>query len=207
MRFLISALVLLLLICVSPAQVWACACCADDGEYGISFKKPDSYQLDLLRQIRFGETANLFITNAGLEVVRGLNNPKETYELTGSFGGGLWNLAFRDGNLRGNLSLRLPARMLSYRADIHDGQKGGGGGPLLYKEWRFEGPVNGTGFFVGGFAAPARYFLVLQGRGNNCDNPGDFTHWRLEINGRKAAYAFFGELANTSESAMKFPGH
>ncbi|HKZ79223.1 MAG TPA: hypothetical protein VJ124_13050 [Pyrinomonadaceae bacterium] len=188
-------MMLLIIALVLPAQAWACACCADDGEYGISFSRPSAYQLGLLRRIRFSETANLFTNAAGFEAVRGLVNPKESYALNGSFAGSLWNLVFRDGKLPGTLNLRLPARMLSYRADIHDQQKGGAGGPLLYKEWRFEGQVNGAGFFQRGFAAPAKYFLVLQGRGNNCDNAEDFTHWRLEITGRKAAYAFFGELA------------
>jgi hypothetical protein len=37
--------------------------------------------------------------------------------------------------------------------------------PLLYKEWHFEGAVNGTGFFKDGIIAPTKYFLVLQGPG------------------------------------------
>jgi hypothetical protein len=198
MKFQISILttmMLLMMAFVLPQHVWACACCAEDGEYGISFSRPTAYQLDLLRQIRFSETATLFTNAAGFEAVRGLVNPKESYAFNGSFNGSRWNLVFRDDKLPGTLNLRLPARMLSYRADIHDQQRGGGGGPLLYKEWRFEGQANGSGFFQRGFAAPAKYFLVLQGRGNNCDNAEDFTHWRLEITGRKAAYAFFGELA------------
>jgi hypothetical protein len=196
MKFRTSVLVMMMLLimaCVSPAQVWACACCADDGDYDISFSRPSADQLDLLRQIRFSETATLFTNAAGFEAIRGLVNPKESYTLNGSFAGSLWNLVFRDGRLPGTLNLRLPARILFYRADIHD-QQAGGGGPLLYKEWRFEGQANGAGFFQPGFAAPARYFLVLQGRGNGCDNAKDFTHWRLEITGRKAGYAFFGEL-------------
>jgi hypothetical protein len=200
MKFL-AMMMLLIMAFVLPAQVWACACCADEGEYDISFSRPSADQLGLLSQIRFSETATLFTNAAGFEAVRGLVNPKESYALDGSFAGSLWNLVFRDGKLPGTLKLRMPARMLSYRADIHD-QQGGGGGPLLYKEWRFEGQVNGADFFQRGFAAPAKYFLVLQGRGNACENAKDFTHWRLEITGRKAAYAFFGELAKPGPVAQ-----
>lgn len=185
---------LLMVTLMFPAQVWACACCADDGEYGISFGRPNSYQLGLLKQIRFGEAATLFTNAAGFDAIRGLLNPKEDYALHGSFAGSIFKLVFRDDKIPGTLNLRLPARMLSYRVDIHDKQAGGGG-PLLYKEWRFEGVANGAGLFQAGFAAPAKYFLVFQGRGNNCDNAADFTHWRLEITGRRASYAFFGELA------------
>jgi hypothetical protein len=35
---------------------------------------------------------------------------------------------------------------------------------------------------------------VLQGRGNSCDGAEDFTHWQLKIAGKKADYAFYGEL-------------
>jgi hypothetical protein len=86
---------------------------------------------------------------------------------------------------------------LNTSADIHDGRTIGGDSrkPLLYKEWRFEGEVNGTGFFKAGIVAPTKYFLVLQSRGNNCDTAEDFTHWRLKITGNKADYAFYGELS------------
>jgi len=46
--------------------------------------------------------------------------------------------------------------------------------------------------------APAKYFLVLRGRGNGCDNAEDFKRWRLQVAGRNAEYAFYGELAEPS---------
>jgi hypothetical protein len=91
------------------------------------------------------------------------------------------------------ITLRVPPKLTIFAADIHDGQTSGGGGPLLYKEWRFEGTASATGFFA---KAPARYTLILQGRGNRCDGSADFTHWRLAIEGKQADFAFFGELAS-----------
>ena len=41
------------------------------------------------------------------------------------------------------------------------GQQGGGGGPLLYKEWRFEGSATGAGVFK--TWRGAKFRLVLQG--------------------------------------------
>jgi hypothetical protein len=61
----------------------------------------------------------------------------------------------------------------------------------------------GNGFFQSSIIKPTTYFLVLQGRGNNCDNAEDFTHWRLEITGRKADYAFFGELSSGNSTQAK----
>ena len=191
--FLLAALACLLLM---PGRAWACACCSNEGDYHIAFDKPSAYERTLLGQVRFGGTAQLYLTEAEMEEsARGLAHRAERYALRGSLVGGVWRLVFRDGAKTGTLNLPLPARMLSYTADIHDGQKSPGGGPLLYKEWRFEGQAGGTGIFQAGIVGPTKYLLVLQGRGNACQNAEDFTHWRLQVTGRKADYAFYGELA------------
>ena len=191
-HFLFPVLASMLLV---PGIVKACACCANPGDYYIAFRKPGDSELGLMKRMRFAEKASLYLTPADIEEdAKGLGSQAENYSLTGSLIGNVWRLIFRDGNKAGTLNLPLPAKMLIYVADIHDGQVSGGGGPLLYKEWRFEGQVNGTGFFQRGIIAPTKYFLVLQGRGNGCDNAEDFTHWRLEITGKKAGYALYGEL-------------
>ena len=163
-----------------------------------------------MKEMRFGGTAQLYLTEADMEeAIKGLAHRAERYAVSGSLVGGAWKLTFRDGDKSGTLSLPLPAKMSSYAADIHDGRTSGGGGPLLYKEWRFEGPVSGTGLFRDGLVAPARYVLVLQGRGNGCDNSEDFTHWRLKVTGRKADYAFYGEMAtpNGRNQGQARPGN
>jgi hypothetical protein len=190
--FSVAMSVTLLLL---PSHVWACACCAYPGEYQIGFEKPDAYQLSLMKRMRLGITAHLFLTEAE-ESGKGLAHLAENYSVNGSLVGNVWKLTFRNGDESGTLNLPLPAKMLRYAADIHDGQTIGGDSrkPLLYKEWRFEGEVNGTGLFKAGIVARTKYFLVLQGRGNNCDTAEDFTHWRLKITGKNTDYAFYGEL-------------
>ena len=191
--FTLAALAVVLL---SAGRSWACACCSNEGAYYVSSGRPSEYELSIVRQIRFGRTARLYSTEAGYEEsARGLAHPVESYALGGSLVGNVWKLTFREGNQTGTLSLPLPLRMTTYTADIRDGQTSAGGGPLLYKEWRFEGRVSGTGFFRAGLVGPTKYLLVLQGRGNGCQDALDFKHWRLQINGRKAEYAFYGELA------------
>jgi hypothetical protein len=190
------SLMLFAVLILTPQQVWACACCADDGEYRISTSKPGKYEIELMKRIRFDKTANVFTGSADVQdVVKGITSPAAEYSLSGSLAAKTWKLTFREGNNLGALNLLLPASFLSFGADVHDGPLGSGGGPLLYKEWRFQGVVKGDGVFSPGLTAPAKYFLVFQGRGNNCDNAEDFTHWRLEITGRKARYAFYGALA------------
>jgi hypothetical protein len=83
--------------------------------------------------------------------------------------------------------------MVDFRVDTYNE-----GEPVLYKELRFKSKVrNGTGFFSKGIALATEYFLVLQGKGNHCMAAEQFTHWRLEISGKKADYAFFGKLKTT----------
>ena len=91
--------------------------------------------------------------------------------------------------------------MTRFSADLHDSEDRKQG-PILYKEWRCAGVAKGDGIFEKGFTAPARYTLIFQGRGNRCDNGEDFTHWRLEISGAKASYAFFGKLLNETAPAV-----
>ena len=190
-------LALLAVLLLPPARAWACACCSNEGDYHLSSGRPSEYELSIVRQIRFGRTARLYLTEADAEEsAKGLAHRAESYALGGSLVGGVWKLTFRDGNKTGTLSLPLPARMTSYTADIHDGRTSAGGGPLLYKEWRFEGRAGGTGLFKAGIVGPTKYLLVLQGRGNGCQDAGDFNHWRLRISGRKAEYTFYGELAD-----------
>ena len=187
------AIVTLLLL---PCRVWACACCAHPGEYQINFVKPDAYKLSVMERMRFGTTASLFTGEAEADLAaKGLVHPADTYSLSGSLVGNVWKLTFRNGDESGTLNLPLPAKMLRYAADIHDRQaKPGYPEPVLYKEWRFEGELNGTGFFKAGVTAGTKYVLVFQGRGNSCDGAEDFRHWQLKITGKRADYAFYGEL-------------
>ena len=162
-----------------PSRVWACACCAHPGEYQIDFVKPDEFKLSVIKRIRFGTKAELWTGEADPEVAaEGLAHPADSYSLTGSLVGNVWKLTFRNGDESGTLDLPLPAKMLRFAADIHDGRtKPGYPEPVLYKEWRFEGEVNGTGVFKAGITAGTKYLLVFQGRGNSCDVAENFTHW------------------------------
>jgi hypothetical protein len=190
---LVAAIAGLLL---SPLTALACACCSNPGHYHSGIVDLDDHPLSELQRLRFARTAFLFATEAGIEEDSvGIDQPKSSYSLQGAFVGNVWRLTFRSGANTGTLELPLPNKMWSHSADIHDGKVSAGGGPLLYKEWRLEGDIKGSGFFKSGMAAAAKYVLVLQGRGNGCDSAEDFGHWRLQVRGEKADYAFYGKLA------------
>ena len=188
-----------LILFSSPIATFACACCSNDGDYSKYTGKIRDYELELIKQIRFGTQANLYITEADLEEVsRGIVDPKLEYSLSDSLAGRVWRLLFKEESRTGSINLTLPSMMERLNIDLQDGQKSAGGGPLLYKEWRLQGPVSGSGFFRSGIVGPTRYKLILQGRGNGCDNAEDFKSWRLEISGKKAQYAFYGKLGKPS---------
>lgn len=157
------------------------------------------YVLEQIKAMEFAPAAKLFLVDGPEpeEQVKGLASISDSYALSAVTEAKQWRLKFRtEEGQSGELILALPAAVAKFAADIHNGETNGAGEPLLYKEWRLEGRATGNGMFKESFAAPTRYSLVFQGRGNRCDNADDFTHWRLEISGKKAAYAFFGELAS-----------
>ena len=195
--FVIAIIALLL----SPAAALACACCSEPGHYYSGVVELDDHPLSELKRLRVVRTASLYETAAGLEEdALGIAQPKSSYSIQSAFVGNVWRFTFRSGANTGTLELLLPNKMWSHSADIHDGKVSPGGGPSLYKEWRLEGDVKGTGVFKNATAQSAKYVLVLQGRGNACDNAEDFGNWRLEVNGEKAGFAFYGKLARSARS-------
>lgn len=205
-----ACLASLVWLALSPISTLACACCAEPGTYQLGTGKPDSYSLDVVRDFEFSKPADLYMTEAGFDMIKGLDPIKKEYEspewtaassfdLTASFTGKLWtfNLKTPKGQ-KAVLTLPLPTQMVTYKVDIHD-QEDRSNGPLLYKEFRFKGSLSSAGGFArSGFVRGTTYFLVFQGRGLACDNASDYTHWRLEIDGPRADYAFFGKLDTES---------
>jgi len=192
--------------------VAACACCAEPGTYFLRTFKPDSFHLDLVKEFTFAPKANLYMTEAGFDMIKGLNPIKaedetteasitEDFNLATAFADNkTWRLNFKSPKgLPGSLTLPLPTQMISYKIDIHD-EENRPNGPLLYKEFRFKGNVAAaTGFTRAGIVRGTTFFLVFQGRGNGCDEVQDFKNWRLEIDGPRAGYAFFGKLASSDK--------
>jgi uncharacterized membrane protein len=209
MKFRLSVLLFVITaFLIAPTSSLACACCAEKGFYSISTEKPEGYTLEVLQDIKFAQDPQLYLDAAGGEDIKGLESLTAAAEdveywkfnLTDSFAAKTWKLNFTAYNGKtGTLTLPIPAQMVSFKVDIHD--TADSNEPRLYKEWRFKGNVQtGNGIFQAGITKPTTYFLVLQGRGNVCDNAEDFTHWRLEIGGKKADYKFFGKLASGTGS-------
>ena len=186
-------------------ELRACACRSEPGEYTLrNDHAVGTYQVDQIHGMEFAQVAELYLTDAGAEEdTKGVDSVSDRYGLSVATEAGVWQLTFRaETGKSGVLTLPFSSKMTTYAADIHDGKQSDGNGPLLYKEWRFEGKVTGEGIFADGLKSPARYTLILQGRGNRCDNAEDFTHWRLAISGKKAHYAFHGELITVTAESL-----
>ncbi len=186
----------------------ACACCAEAGTYMIWTGKPSEFILGVVGGMEFDKKTDLYMTEAGFDMFKGLDEIKKEMEsdswvfgtsldLVNEFTNKTWKFTIKTpGGKTGTLVLPMPVQMVQYKVDIHD-TKDTGLGVSLYKEFRFKGNVqSGTGVFRSGIVKPTTYFLVFQGRGNGCDDYSDFTHWHLEIDGKKARYEFNGKLSS-----------
>lgn len=188
-------LVVLVTIFLSfPLQTFAkyCACCAEHGEYSISVKKPGDYELDELKRLQIA-TTNLYSDAGYPDNIMGLDPLRENYNASFILQPTAWKFDFSETSKTvGILNLPISPKMVDFRADTHENEEGEA---ILYKELRFKYKVlNGTGIFRKGIAPASEYFLVFQGKGNNCMFAEQFTHWRLEITGKTANYAFYGKL-------------
>lgn len=196
-------LCLLAVVIAANTNALACACCVNPGYYEIPTIKPTSVDFALFEEFRFEPPANIYLSEAGFDQVMGLDELRRDaeaqrpidLEAEQHFQKKGWRLKLRSASGReGSLNLPIPATILKFKVDLHDNAPNTE--TSLYKELRFQGiAASGTGMFRKDITKGTKFFLVLQGRGNGCDSSSDFSHWRLELNGPKARYAFFGTLA------------
>ena len=183
---------------------FACACCVERGYYERTFTQPDQYLLGVFGEMQF-DKGELYFDISEFESIRGLSELKADYaankaidlNLVESFAMRTWKLNFTTGAGRtGSLVLPMPAKMLKLKVDTHDEEASEPHREVsLYKEFSFIGKVSsGSGIFRSANTRPTEYTLVFHGRGNGCDSAGDFTYWRLELNGPRAEYAMFGKM-------------
>lgn len=204
-KILLFTAILFSFVSFTGKKKWYCACCGERGQYTVSNETLDQYTSGLLSELKFMPNTELYTGNED-ENLGGLKSIKAGYEandwqahpyyfsMNASLGNKAWKLSFKtvDGKT-GTLTLPVQKKMVSFKIDIHDTPEGNE--VVLYKEFRFKGTVlSGDGFFKSSLTKPATFFLLLQGRGNNCDNPEDFKNWRLEVKGPGADYTFFGKL-------------
>jgi hypothetical protein len=186
-----------------PPSSLACACCTEPGQYFLGEQELNEYRMGILQEVRF-LTADLFGPEPyGISLDK-LGEDNIEFVTSGLLERKTWNFSFKSLNGEaGSLILSMPVNLTEYMADTHDESIKATPhiGPVLYKELRFKSKVkNATGFFQEGIDNDTEYFLVLQGRGHSCANAEDYTHWRLEVSGENADYAFWGRLESSMQT-------
>lgn len=196
----------IVMVSLFAGNVFACACCAEPGTRVLYSAKTDTFVRDLVKEFKFAQKADLFTTEAGFEIIKGLAPIQKEDEAApgileftsaGVLSGKSWQITLKSPKaLAATYSFAEPLKYSEFKVDIHDRTEMPLG-PWLYKELRFEGLLtSASGFAKAGAVRGTKYSLVFQGRGNGCNEVEDFTHWRMDIDGPKAGYAFFGRLSS-----------
>ena len=175
----------------APAASYACACCANGGDYLQVTEGVKGFELDQLVRLRFGAVARLRSTPAFPEDAKGITPRALTYKVTQFRHARIFVLTLKAPNgKKGTVSFVIPNRATKLQVDIQDGKKYPAGGPLLYRQWTLRGTLSGTAV-----AGSPSYTLVLQGRGNACMSANDFKSWILKASGPKANFTLYGKFA------------
>jgi hypothetical protein len=175
----------------APALAYACACCANGGDYLQVTERIKTFELNELTRLRFGPTASLRATPAYPEDAKGITPRALTYKVSQFRHARIFVLTLRAPNgKKGTVSFVIPERATKLQEDVQDGRKSAGGGPLLYREWTLRGTLSGSAV-----SGSPKYTLVLQGRGNACMNGADFRSWILRASGPAANFTLYGKFA------------
>ena len=191
------ALFSVVMVLAASTVTLACACCAERGTYQVLTTTVNQYHLDLLKDMRFGTSTELYMT-AGEDDIKGITGVGDgDLSIVDAYTNNAWKLTIKSADGKtGTLVLPRPSKMTTRKIDLHDTKEGD---PILYKEFVFAGTVaSGSGVFKRGIVRPTKYTLVFQGRGNMCDNAEDFSNWNLQVVGVRAEYSFFGKMKSSS---------
>ena len=174
-----------------PNAAQACACCSEIGQ---RIEQTDSIERGELVQVRFAPGARLFADAGFPDSVEGLGDPSDQdYRL--AVNGSLKELVFdfTDANGKtGRIVFLLPKRFTRFEVDPREAVPAAAGhGPVLYKEWRYQGLAKLSGVLAArGVWAHVR--LILHGRGNSCTSAIDFDTWTLAVTGKAIRFKFLG---------------
>jgi hypothetical protein len=183
------------IVFTAAGDVFACACCSNKGQRNVNVDALDQSKRALLEELRFADRAELFLGEADPDSVEGIANPSSSYVLEAVWEGNriVFTLNDEKGGT-GTLALPLPGKISLFEVDPRDGPDAGTG-PSLYKEWKVSAKPIATGAFAPAAASGHTLTLIVQGSGNSCPSASDFGYWTLVMQGPKANYSLFGDLA------------
>ncbi|MDH5180788.1 MAG: hypothetical protein OEZ39_01750 [Gammaproteobacteria bacterium] len=202
--------VIVILVSVLPVQVWACACCADEGDWYQATEEFKDWEVEELNQVNFNHRAELFTAIYSPET-KGLPRRLQNFyyfDLRPIRVKRDWALLLRGVPFGGNgvLRLKIPDKVEKFRTDLKDRPPSRGYPTVtLYKEMRFEGAISGEGIFKTKPGGKNRYKLILQGRGHICDSRDDYRNWVLIISGEELQFTLHGVIEQPKPAQQNKP--
>ncbi len=174
-------------------QAHACACCADPGQRTLTTEPMDGYIAEEFKIVTWSNEARPFLGPCDdcLEGIKGLSDVYKT-KVAWSDGGLVFKLTGDTPAGTGTLSLAAPQSMDVFSTDQTPGDREGM--VTLYKEWRVETGVTGTGAFSAVTGKGHKASLVLHGRGNSCEIADGMSHWSMDVKGPGVDFRLYGRL-------------
>ncbi len=114
----------------------ACACCTNAGQRYVEVEELDSGRLEEIESLRFGKEARLYVGEAGVEAIKGIQDPAERYDAQRALGQDSCRRGPRPTQFYpraipaagpGTLSLRLPQKISIFEVDPRDSPDQGNG--------------------------------------------------------------------------------
>lgn len=178
---------LFILCLLMPVQALACACCAERGTRETHLLSLEAFEQSEFARLQADSEAWVFQTACGLECVKGIETPQDSYDVTLGFSPG--QVVF-DMGTHGALVFEMPGTYL--RSDVDTSPSATASAPAVYTELRMVGVVTGSQDFAG--VGPNQAVLVLSGFGNMCLSADSLRHWSLEVRDEEIAFQLFGAL-------------
>ena len=188
-----AAVLMLAMAAALPGRAaTACACCADRGERFLYAIDLNDWEISELAALRAASPARLFVSECGIDCVRGIADPQTAYDvdLAISSADAVLTMSDAKGVPRGTLTVEMPSRYTYFGVDI--APPGAADAPRLYTEMRLAGTVRGTGDFAG--AGPVSGELVFAGFGGRCIRSVGFDRWSLTVSSPGVEFRFTGAV-------------
>jgi len=165
----------------------ACACCSELGDRFVERVGITELERGIFDEVSFATEAS---TTLGADYSRPVS-------MTVSKGRNAWTFAVTlpDGE-SGRLIFPIPGIVARFEVDPREPAESPSGvqRPVLYKEWKLIAKPTGEGILQDNASGDQMMALILQGRGNRCVDPADFTAWTIVLYGSRGEVTFFGNL-------------
>ncbi len=176
-----------------PHSALACACCADPGFRVTYTSEIGDWHQRQLDQIAFAPTANLYTDACGDDCIKGVTDPKPSYDIVVTRKDEEWQIKLdHNGRPEGALFFALPETYQHFSTDLTPAPETMM--PAPYSEFRHRVQIKGTGSFETSTSVEGDLIFAGQSVGQ-CDALQASSHWFLDVRTEETRWRLFGDLA------------